>query len=84
MRIHLSQQVIILLRGLKEEGAPLRRAVEALEQNPTPADAITTPERPGRYETHVRVGQRGYWLTWQIEQDRGETVIRVTAIVENV
>ena len=83
MRVELSPKVIALLRALKEEGAPLRRAVETLGQNPTPANALTSPERPGRYEMHVRVGQRGYWLGWEVMRDRGETVIKVGVIEEN-
>ena len=83
MRFHYTFAVSKLLRDLGEEGARLRAAIRALQSDPTPLDAITTPERPGRYEQHVRIGMRGYWLIWRVEQDRGERVITITAIEEN-
>jgi hypothetical protein len=83
MRIDIPPSVIAWLRSLGAEGRPLWEAIESLRRHPTPPDAITWPERPGRYETHVRIGEQGYWLAWEIRQDRGESVIRVAAIREN-
>jgi hypothetical protein len=83
MRFQYTYAVSKLLRDLGESGAPLRAAIRALQSNPTPADAISVPERPGRYEQHVRIGTRGFWLVWRLEQDRGEQVITITAIDEN-
>ena len=83
MRFHYSFQVSKLLRDLKELGAPLRRAIEALRHNPIPEDARAIPERPGRYEIHVRVSQRGYWVIYEIDESGSETVITVSVIEPN-
>lgn len=83
MRYQYTFAVSKLLRDLGEDGAPLRAAIRALQANPRPTDALTTPERPGRYEQHIRIATRGFWLIWRVEQDRGETVITITAIEEN-
>jgi hypothetical protein len=83
MRIDISPRVMAWLRSLGPEGRPLWEAIESLRRNPTPPEAITSPERPGRYEMHVQVGQRGFWFAWELRQDRGERVIRVAVIEEN-
>jgi hypothetical protein len=83
MRIHLSPDVIRLLATLREEGAGIRAAIEAIRRNPDQPDAIQTLERPGRRELHVRIGNRGYWIIYRIKRDRGETQIDITAIEQN-
>jgi hypothetical protein len=79
MRFHYSFQVSKLLRDLKEEGAPLRRAIEALKKNLFPEDAMQVKGYPNRYEIFVM----GYWMIYEVDQSGGETVIWVTAIEEN-
>lgn len=77
MRMHYSQQVIILVRSLGEEGSTLRRAIESLKNNPVPGWARALPERPGGYEWLVE----GYWVMYEIDKsDPSETVIRLVMI----
>lgn len=83
MRIEMPPRVMAWLRTLGPEGRPLWEAIERLRTNQTPPEAIASEERPGRYELHIRISQHGYWLAWEIRQDRGETVIRVVLIEEN-
>jgi len=79
MRFHYSFAVSKLLRDLKDEGAPLRRAIEALRQNPFPEDALPVDGYENRYEMFVI----GYWIVYEVDQRGGETVIQVAAIKEN-
>jgi hypothetical protein len=81
MRIDIKPSAMAFLRSLGSEGRPLWDAIESLRTTPGAADTI--PERPGRREMHVRIGDKGYWLQWETLQDRSETVIRVTLIEEN-
>jgi hypothetical protein len=83
MRVHLSRQVINLIYALRESGQPLREAIQAIKSNPDQPDASEVSGRPGRRELHVRVEQRGFWLQWEVKQDRGETVIEIILIEEN-
>lgn len=83
MRIELTPQAMQALRQSGESGAELRRRIEDLKNNSHPADARDVDERAGRYEFFVRVGVTGVWVICQRYQDRGETVVRVTAIEEN-
>jgi len=83
MRIQIPPQNMALLRSLGAEGAPLWDAIESLRSNQTPADSFIVEGRPGRRELHIRIGLRGFWIGWEIEQDRGEQVIRVMLIEEN-
>lgn len=83
MRVRLSRQVINLIDSLREEGQPVRDAMQAIKSNPDQPDAIDVSGRPGRRELHVRVGNRGFWLQWEVKQDRDETVIEIILIEEN-
>jgi hypothetical protein len=83
MRIDVTREAMRLLRSPELNTRPLWEAIEQLRTNPTPPDSIVLPEERGMREMHVRVGQRGYWLQWEIKQDRGETVVRVAIIEEN-
>jgi hypothetical protein len=75
-----SQQVTIVVRGLGEQGAALRRAIESLKQNPVPDWARPLPDRPGGYEWLVA----GYWVMYEVDQSNlGETVIRVVRVKAN-
>jgi hypothetical protein len=79
MRVHLSREVIEQLHALKEQGAPLRQAIEALKQNPMPADVLALENRPSEYELF----SSGYWITYEIDRTGAETVIRVSLIEKN-
>jgi hypothetical protein len=79
MRFHYDFEVSRLLRILKEEGAPLRRAIEALAKNPFPEHALVVEGHPNRREIFVR----GYWIVYDVDQSGGETVLWITAIEEN-
>lgn len=83
MRVHLSRQAIETLRMLGESGAELRQRIEDLKHTPQPGDARTIDDRMGRYEFFVRVRAGGVWVVCERSTDRGETVIRVTAIEQN-
>lgn len=84
MRIHLTREVIIMLRRLGDNGAELRRRIEALKRTPRPPDACAFADRPGRYEFFVETGAySGVWVICQQSQDRGETVVTIAAIEEN-
>lgn len=76
MRMHYSYQVSKLLRDLGDEGKELRRALESLQENPTPDWAVAVPERPGRYEFPVA----GRWIVYDVDRAGMEMVIRVTVI----
>ncbi len=82
MRLHLSKPAIELLYSLRNEGAPIHEALQAIMRNPDQPDALRPPERPGRYELLVRVGVRGFWILYETKQDRGESVIEA-GIIEN-
>jgi hypothetical protein len=79
MRIHLSRQVVQLLRRLGEEGTELRQSVESLRKDPTPKDALFSPERPELYQ----IFRAGYWLICEIDRSGSETVVRVAVIERN-
>jgi hypothetical protein len=79
MRLHLSHQAIRLLYSLRAEGAPLWAAIEEIRRNPEGPAVVM----PGRREVFVRVGERGYWVIYRVEQESGETVVRVTFIEQN-
>jgi hypothetical protein len=66
-----------------EASRPLWAAIEQLRKNPTPGDARLVSERTGRREMLVQVGARGFWLVWEVRQDRGETVVRLAVIEVN-
>lgn len=83
MRIHIDRERMAFLRNLGPDGRPLWEAIEGLKHDQAPADSVVLPKRPGRREMHVRADQRGFWLQWEVRQDRGETVIRITLIEEN-
>jgi hypothetical protein len=83
MRVDATRESLALLYSLREAAAPLRAAINELLTNPRPADAIDVSGRPGWLQRHVRVGDRGYWLVWEVKRDRSETVIRVAIIEEN-
>lgn len=80
MRMHYSQQVTRLVRSLGEDGAELRRAIEALKTNPVPDWARPIPERPGGFEWLVA----GYWILYEVDRSNpGDTVIRIVTIEAN-
>jgi hypothetical protein len=83
MRIHIDGARMAFLRSLGAEGRPLWEAIESLKHDQAPADSVELSKRPRRREMHVRAGQRGFWLQWEVRQDRGETEIRVILIEEN-
>jgi hypothetical protein len=83
MRVQLSADVLRLLYRLREDGAAIRAAIEAIRHNPNQPDAIDAPGRPGRKELFVRVGTRGYWLIYEINRTGGETTISITEVEEN-
>jgi hypothetical protein len=83
MRVELSPDVIRLLYFLREDAADIRAVIEELRTNPRPADAIDVSDEPGWLQKHVRIGDRGFWLMWEIKQDRSETVVRVVIIEQN-
>ena len=83
MRIDLTPQAIQVLRHSDESGAELRRRIEDLNRNPRPPDALPIDDPVEMYEFFVKVGSSGVWVICQRYQDRGETVIRVTAIEQN-
>ena len=77
MRMHYSQDVVVLVRSLGEEGATLRRAIESLKKNPVPEWARPIPDRPGVYEWLVD----GYWVLYEVDKSSpSETVLRVVLI----
>lgn len=82
MRLHLSREAIALLHALREESAPLHTMLAEIMRNPDQKDALRSDERPGRYEIFVKAGTRGFWIGYEVERDRGETVIRA-GIVED-
>jgi hypothetical protein len=74
MRFHYSFAVAKFLRELKEAGAPLRRKIESLRDDPFPEDALKVEGYASRYETFVA----GYWIVYEIDRsDPSETVIWV-------
>jgi hypothetical protein len=83
MRIHIDRERMAFLRSLGSEGRPLWEAIEGLKYDQTPADSVELSKRPGRREMHVRAGQCGFWLQWEVRQDRGEAEIRIILIEEN-
>ena len=82
MRLQLSKEAITLLHALRAESAPLHAALAEIMHNPDQQAALRSTERPSRRELFVRVGTRGFWIGYEVETDRGETVIRA-GIVEN-
>ena len=82
MRLHLSREAIALLHSLREDSAPLHKALQEIMRTPEHPDALRSVERPTRYELFVLVGSRGFWIGYEVEQDRGETQI-IAGIVEN-
>jgi hypothetical protein len=85
MRIHLSRDVIRLLYRLRDTGDAtlIRAAIELLRRNPDQPDYIEMPEEPGARDMHVRIGDRGYWISYRVKKDRGETEIDIVAVAEN-
>ncbi len=80
MRMHYSQQVTIMVRGLGEQGTALRRAIESLKQTQVPDWALPLTDRPGSYEWLVA----GHWVMYEVDQSNpSETVIRVVSIKTN-
>lgn len=80
MRLHYSFAVSRFLRDLQEAGAPLRRLIESLQQNPIPEDAIKVEGYVSRYEVFAA----GYWIIYEIDRsDPGETVVWVILIEAN-
>jgi hypothetical protein len=80
MRVHISSQVQKLRYQLGEAGNELRQALESLKTNPTPEWARKVEEYESRYEFFMA----GYWVIYEIKQDRGETVIVVSAMEETI
>ena len=83
MRIHIDRERMTFLRSLGSEGRPLWEAIERLRTDQAPADSIEMIDRPGRREEHIRIGDRGFWLQWEVRQDRGEKIIEIILIEEN-
>jgi hypothetical protein len=79
MRFHYAFPVSKLLRDLKEEGAPIRRAIEALKKNLFPEGASKVDGYANRYEILVA----GYWLIYEIDRSGGETVVWIVAVEKN-
>ncbi len=80
MRFHYSFAVSKFLRELQEAGAPIRRQIEALRENPTPDDVLKIEGYEGRYELFVA----GYWIVYEVDtRDPSETIIRVILIEAN-
>ncbi|GEM_PF-1568607 len=80
MRFHYSFAVSKFLRDMKEAGAPIRRAIEALQKNPTPDDALKVDGYASRYEVFVA----GYWVVYEIDRtDPSETVVWIISIEAN-
>jgi len=80
MRFHYSFDVSKFLRDLNEAGAPLRRRIESLREDPVPEDALKIEGYADRYELFVI----GYWIVYQIDRSNpSETVIRVILIDAN-
>ena len=82
MRLQLSREAIAILHSLREDSAPLHAALQEIMRTPDQPDAMRSTERPNRYELFVLVGSRGFWIGYEVEQDRRETVIRA-GIIEN-
>jgi hypothetical protein len=78
MRIHLPPEVINFLRDAATP-PEVRRAIRALSINPRPPDALAIPNKPGRYHLF----ESGFWIVYDVEQDRSETVISVRLIEKN-
>jgi len=80
MRLHYSFVVSQFLRQLKEAGAPIRRAIEALQKEPTPEDALKVEGYVSRYELFVA----GYWVVYEVDRtDPSETIVWVILIEAN-
>ena len=77
MRIQASFALMRLLRS-PERPPELAGMVRALLVNPRPEWARPLAGEPNSLELPVS----GYWLTWQIDESQGETVIRATVIEE--
>jgi hypothetical protein len=77
MRIQASFALMRLLRS-PERPPELAGIVRSLLINPRPEWARLLADEPNRYELPVG----SYWLTWQIEESTGETVIRATILEE--
>lgn len=78
MRIDLPSSVIAILRH-KDTPQAVRVAVAALWIDPLPADKLTVEDKPDRYE----IFESGFWIVYEVKQDRGETVVRVLDIAPN-
>ncbi len=80
MRFHYSFAVSRFLRELKEAGAPIRRQIEALRENPYPDDVLKVEGYTSRYELFVT----GYWIVYEVDtSDSSETIVRIILIEAN-
>lgn len=80
MRFHYSFAVSKFLRELKEAGAPIRRMIEGLRENPYPADVLKLDGYESRYELFVA----GYWIVYEVDtNDPSETIIQVILVEAN-
>jgi hypothetical protein len=70
------------LRSMGLEGGPLWDAIENLRTDQAPPGSFV-PEGEDRRILQVKIGLRVFWLGWIVEQDRGETVIRVMVVEES-
>lgn len=83
MHIYIDRERMAFLRSLGLEGRPLWEAIERLRTDQSPVDSVEIRDRLGRRELHVRAGSRGFWLQWEVRQDRSEQVIEIILIEEN-
>jgi hypothetical protein len=70
MRIHRSKKLTNLWHTLPQE---IRRFINSLLVNQQPEVGRAVPNWPGRFETLIA----GYWISWQVVKDRGETIVLV-------
>jgi hypothetical protein len=71
MRLHRSERLQERWYSLP---ADVRQFVESLKTDPRPQGALVVEDRVDRFEEFVA----GFWLTWEVDNPTGETVIRVT------
>lgn len=78
MRIDLPAHVIRVLRN-KDTPPEVRAAVAGLGKNPYPPDAKPIEGHHG----WLQFFESGYWIVYEVKQDRSETVIGVLDIDKN-